>query len=75
MPGHVKNPYAYMSKAAVFVLSSAWEGLGNVLIEAMAEAILNVLSGSSKSVDSAWLKQFSVKTITQKYLDTLNALS
>lgn len=35
LPGFVKNPHAYMSKAAVFVLSSAWEGLGNVLIEAM----------------------------------------
>jgi glycosyltransferase involved in cell wall biosynthesis len=36
LPGFVQNPYAYMSKANVFVLSSAWEGLGNVLIEAMA---------------------------------------
>lgn len=35
-PGFVQNPYAYMAKAAVFVLSSAWEGLGNVLVEAMA---------------------------------------
>jgi glycosyltransferase involved in cell wall biosynthesis len=36
LPGFVKNPYAYMSKAAVFVVSSAWEGFGNVLVEAMA---------------------------------------
>lgn len=36
LPGFVSNPYAYMSRAAVFVLSSAWEGFGNVLVEAMA---------------------------------------
>ncbi|NOZ51524.1 MAG: glycosyltransferase [Gammaproteobacteria bacterium] len=36
LPGFTKNPYAYMSKAAVLVLSSAWEGFGNVLVEAMA---------------------------------------
>lgn len=36
LPGFVDNPYAYMSRAAVFVLSSAWEGLPNVLIQAMA---------------------------------------
>ncbi|MDX2098987.1 MAG: glycosyltransferase [Leptolyngbyaceae cyanobacterium bins.59] len=36
LPGFVANPYAYMARAGVFVLSSAWEGLGNVLIEALA---------------------------------------
>ncbi|MEM9769555.1 MAG: glycosyltransferase, partial [Cyanobacteria bacterium P01_D01_bin.71] len=34
--GFVDNPYAYLQKAAVFALSSAWEGLPTVLIEALA---------------------------------------
>lgn len=36
LPGFVENPYAYMTRSAVFALSSAWEGFGNVLVEAMA---------------------------------------
>lgn len=36
LPGFVDNPYAWMRGAALFVLSSAWEGLPTVLIEAMA---------------------------------------
>ncbi len=36
LPGFMSNPYAFMSKASVFVLSSKLEGLPNVLIEALA---------------------------------------
>lgn len=36
LPGFVANPYPYLRCAAVFVLSSAWEGLPTVLIEALA---------------------------------------
>lgn len=36
MPGFVDNPYKYMSRASVFALSSIFEGLPTVLIEAMA---------------------------------------
>ena len=39
MPGFVKNPWKYMSKSAVFVLSSKWEGPGHALIEALATAV------------------------------------
>jgi glycosyltransferase involved in cell wall biosynthesis len=36
LPGFVENPYKWMRHATLFVLSSAWEGLPAVLIEAMA---------------------------------------
>lgn len=106
--GFVSNPFAYMKQAAVFVMSSVWEGFGNVLVEAMAvgtpvistncpsgpeeilaggkygelvpvgdsvsmaEAILKVLSGQIKYVDSDWLKQFTWEAVTQKYLDFMD---
>lgn len=35
LPGFVANPYACMRAAAVFALSSRWEGLPTVLIEAL----------------------------------------
>jgi glycosyltransferase involved in cell wall biosynthesis len=36
MPGYVANPYPYVNRSAVFVLSSGWEGLPTSLIEALA---------------------------------------
>lgn len=36
LPGFVDNPFKYMKQADVFVLSSQWEGFGNVVVEAMA---------------------------------------
>ena len=35
-PGFVDNPFVYMKKCSVFVLSSVWEGSPNVLIQALA---------------------------------------
>lgn len=105
--GFVENPYSYMVRSSVFVLSSIQEGLPTGLIEAMAlgttvvstncpsgpneilangkygelvpvgdskamaEAILRVLSGDIKSVDSCWLNQFTLEFATQKYLNIL----
>lgn len=36
MPGFVTNPFQYMARASVFVLSSEYEGLPGVLIQALA---------------------------------------
>lgn len=36
LPGFTANPFALMKRAAVFALSSDWEGLPTVLIEALA---------------------------------------
>ncbi len=105
--GFVDNPYPYIAKSAVFVLSSLWEGLPTVLIESMAlgtpvvstncpsgpieildngkygellpvgdskalaEAILKVLSGEIKSVDSDWLEQFTLKKVIEQYYECL----
>ena len=35
LPGFVQNPYPYMARASHFVLSSRWEGLPTVLVEAL----------------------------------------
>jgi glycosyltransferase involved in cell wall biosynthesis len=36
LPGFAANPYAYLRRAALFALSSLWEGSPNVLTEALA---------------------------------------
>ncbi len=35
LPGWADNPWAFMARAALFVLSSRYEGLSNVLVEAL----------------------------------------
>jgi len=36
LPGYIDNQYAFILHASVLALSSAWEGLSNVLVEALA---------------------------------------
>jgi len=38
-PGFQKNPYCFLARSRLFVLSSRWEGFGVVLVEAMALGI------------------------------------
>ncbi|TCO81619.1 glycosyltransferase involved in cell wall biosynthesis [Plasticicumulans lactativorans] len=42
LPGFDPNPYAWMCRARLFVLSSAWEGSPNVLTEALALGVPSV---------------------------------
>ena len=36
LPGFDSNPYAYMARARLYVMSSAWEGFPNSVVEALA---------------------------------------
>ena len=36
LKGFVDNPFSYLRKSNVFVLSSLWEGFGNVVVESLA---------------------------------------
>ncbi|MCS6831793.1 MAG: glycosyltransferase [bacterium] len=59
LPGFVQNPYPYMKHAAVFVLSSRWEGLPTVLVEALALGApvvsTNCPSGAAEILDNGRL--------------------
>jgi len=80
LPGFMKNPFKYMKNAAVFVLSSKWEGLPNVLIEAIALGVPVVATNSSSGVveileNGKWGKLVPVgdeKALAQAILEILN---
>lgn len=55
LAGFQKNPISWISKSDVFVLSSQWEGFGNILVEALA-AGTTIVSTDCKSGPSEILK-------------------
>jgi glycosyltransferase involved in cell wall biosynthesis len=56
MPGFVHNPIDYIKKSNVFVMSSLYEGFGNVIVEAMGTGIsivsTNCPSGPSEILEN-----------------------
>jgi len=81
LPGYVPQPYAFMAHADLFAFTSRWEGLGFVLIEALAvgtpavatdcpsgprEVLQNGRYGPLVPVDDA-------AALAQAMLDTLDA--
>lgn len=107
MPGFTTNPFAYMSKVKLYVLSSIWEGLPSAMIEAMAcgcpivstdcqsgpdeilsggeygylvpvgdsealaDAIVKVLSGETRYPPPGWLEQYELMPVLHQYLKVM----
>ncbi|MDQ2763344.1 MAG: glycosyltransferase, partial [Pseudomonadota bacterium] len=43
-PGFQPNPWAWFSRAKLFILPSRWEGFGNVVAEAMASGVATMVT-------------------------------
>ena len=56
MPGFIIDPYPWFASADIFVLSSRWEGFGNVIVEALEcgtqVVSTNCFSGPSEILDN-----------------------
>ena len=78
--GFVDNPYLYMRSADVFVLSSLWEGFGNVIVESLACGTQVVStdcpSGPSEILDGGKYGRLAEsgnpKDLAEKIVDSIN---
>ncbi|MBT6045933.1 MAG: glycosyltransferase, partial [Candidatus Scalindua sp.] len=56
LPGFVTDPYPWFRSADLFVLSSRWEGFGNVIVEALECGVpvvsTNCLSGPAEILEN-----------------------
>lgn len=70
LPGFKSNPYSWMSKSKIFVLSSDFEGFPNVLVQALACGckVISSDSGSGPSEileDGKWGRLFNIGDVNE----------
>ena len=77
--GHIDNPYYFMKKASIFILSSLWEEVGFVIVEAALSNLVIISSdcpnGPKEFLDNGhggYLFKTNTKNSLNKILNDLN---
>ncbi len=74
LPGYIQNPYAYMAKSDLFAVSSLYEGLPTVVIEALACGLPVVSTDSDASREALENGKYGVLVPLRDELALANAL-